>query len=140
MSAALAQKLDWLHARGKQARERTAAQQQPTPHPQPQPAAAGGGSITVKNRHAYCQVPEEMLGNELLGHGAVRLGAYLAGRPEGWVVRKELTRRFLHLSQEAWTTAVKQLRRAGYLVTVPRRGSDGRMAGQDYIFDCWPAS
>lgn len=142
MSVALAGNLDWLRARVQQAMERKAAQQQEEPQdPQQakaQPAAPGGGSIRVKNRHAYCQVPEAMLGNQLLGHGAVRLGAYLSGRPEGWVVHKENTRRFLHLSQEGWTMAVKQLRQAGYLVTEPRRRPDGRMAGQDYIFDCWP--
>lgn len=97
-----------------------------------------GGTLRHRRRFAWCQVPEKLIEHQQLSHAAVRLGAWLAGRPEGWVVHKNHARSVLRLSDDGWRRALSELRKAGYLETTPRRGAGGKMAGQDYLFDSTP--
>ena len=97
-----------------------------------------GGTLRHRRRFAWCQVPEKLIEHPKLSHAAVRLGAWLAGRPDGWIVHKSHARTVLCLSEDAWKRALAELRGAGYLETIPRRGAGGKMAGQDYIFDSIP--
>lgn len=99
--------------------------------------ASTGSTIRVKHRAAWCAVPEALLQDARLGHAAARLGAWMAGRPDGWETHKGHAMRVLHLGEAAWDRAMRELRAAGYLTTQPKRVG-GRWAGQDYDFDPEP--
>lgn len=91
-------------------------------------------TVKVQNRSPWCAVPEALLQDGRLGHAAARLGAWLSGRPDGWEVKKWHAMKVLHLGETLWDRSTRELKAAGYLITVPVR-SGGRWAGQDYIFD-----
>lgn len=91
-------------------------------------------SVKIYNKAPWCAVPEALLQDGRLGHAAARLGAWLAGRPDGWEVRKGQVMRVLGLGEDLWDRATRELKNADYLLTVPIRDS-GRWAGQHYVFD-----
>ena len=93
--------------------------------------------ITVKRRGWWGSIPESLLADLRLGHAAVRLGAWLAMRQDGWQVRKQHARRVLGLGESLWDRACAELKAAGYLSVVPLRTA-GRFSGQDYVFDPVP--
>lgn len=93
--------------------------------------------ITIKRRGWWGSIPESLLTDQRLGHAAVRLGAWLAMRQDGWQVRKQHARTVLGLGESVWDRACSELKQAGYLVIVPLRAG-GRFVGQDYTFDPCP--
>lgn len=90
--------------------------------------------ITIKRRGWWGSIPENLLTDYRLGHAAVRLGAWLAIRPDGWVVRKNNAKDRLQLGEASWDRACKELKAAGYMVTCQTRRS-GTFAGVQYAFD-----
>ena len=90
-----------------------------------------------KNRR-YCSIPLDLLQDARLSHAAVRLGAWLACRPDDWIVHKTHAQKMLALSQHGWKSALRELRTTGYLTTTPRKSLSGKMCGQDYLFDSAP--
>jgi hypothetical protein len=93
--------------------------------------------ITIKRCGWWGSIPESLLTDQRLGHAAVRLGAWLAMRQDGWRVRKQHVRTVLGLGESVWDRACSELKQAGYLVIVPLRAG-GRFIGQDYTFDPSP--
>nr|WP_315471914.1 hypothetical protein [uncultured Rhodoferax sp.] len=95
--------------------------------------------IQVHRSKPWAAVPESLIVDQRLGHAAVRLGCWLAGRPDGWVVRKHHAKMVLGLGEDAWDRACRELKHAGYLRTTMLR-QEGRFVGLSWTFDLYPAA
>lgn len=94
--------------------------------------------IQVHRSKPWAAVPESLIVDQRLGHAAVRLGCWLAGRPDRWIVRKHHAKMVLGLGEDAWDRACRELKHAGYLRTTMLR-QEGRFVGLSWTFDLYPA-
>jgi hypothetical protein len=71
-------------------------------------------------------VPEKLLEDTRLGPGARVLGAWICGRPPGWVFRPVHIRATLGYGKDAYRTARRELIACGYLSMDSERTTGGR--------------
>ena len=90
----------------------------------------------VKNK-PWGAIPEALITDPRLGHAAVRLGVWLAIRPDGWRVWKEHSKRECRLGEDSWDRACRELKNAGYLMVKTSR-SGGRFGGLQLEFNPQP--
>lgn len=92
-------------------------------------------TLKISKRRAFSAVPDDILTDRRLGDRAVRVLAWLVGRPDGWEVRVGYLRHLFDLSEEQWRFARKQLEAAGYFSQRRVFGRDGKVRWEHEISD-----
>lgn len=89
--------------------------------------------LTVKNN--YATIPNNFLNRNDISLKAKGLFAYLQSKPNDWQFSKERIALQLKEGIASLKAAFSELKKAGYLKTVPQKNSEGKFIGWDYILD-----
>jgi hypothetical protein len=89
--------------------------------------------LTVKNN--YATIPNNFLNRNDISLKAKGLFAYLQSKPNDWQFSKERIALQLKEGIDSLKSAFSELKKAGYLKTVPQKNSEGKFIGWDYILD-----
>jgi hypothetical protein len=89
--------------------------------------------LTVKNN--YATIPNNFLNRNDISLKAKGLFAYLQSKPNDWQFSKERIALQLKEGITSLKAAFSELKKAGYLKTVPQKNSEGKFIGWDYILD-----
>ncbi|QAU35143.1 hypothetical protein [Janthinobacterium sp. 17J80-10] len=92
-----------------------------------------GGVVQVTHSYRYGAVPEHLLEDPLLSLDSRAVGAWLAVKPDGWVISIAVLRRRLapngksELGKEKWQRIARELVDAGYMIRKVFNGENGQL-------------
>lgn len=87
----------------------------------------------ITRRSHFAAIPNEAMRDETISIEARGLLALMMGMGTNWVYRgKDLMKR-CGVGREKYQRMIRELKDAGYLEVVPKRGEGGRMDGYDYV-------
>jgi hypothetical protein len=89
--------------------------------------------LTIKNN--YATIPNSFINRDDISLKAKGLFAYLQSKPNEWKFSKERIALQLKEGLASIKSAFAELKKAGYLKTIPQKDSRGKFVGWDYILD-----
>ncbi|HSH29128.1 MAG TPA: hypothetical protein VK971_04400 [Thiohalobacter sp.] len=92
-------------------------------------------TVKISKRRPFSAVPDALLENRSLTPLTRLVGAWLAGRPDGWEIRVSHVRKTLGISQHLWDKAKRQLIEHGYFVQRRVRNSSGKFVWEHEFSD-----